>query len=116
MAEKRGVSELKDLLAFVLALLAASFDALADGKIGISDALRFLSALRKIGPALKGLTEIRAELADLTEAEKQELVAYIAGEFNIENNTVEQYIEQALALVVSLLDFLPLVAQARRVA
>lgn len=114
MSEQKGVGELKEVLVFVVALIQAVVESVEDGKVGLTDLLKFFKAFRKAGPAFKGISNVRAEIKDLSDAEKDELSKYVADELKISNAVIEAYIEQALALVISLLDLLPLAHEAKK--
>lgn len=107
VSEKQGIKELKELVGFVVALAQAVAGSLEDGKVGVMDLFKFFGVLRKAGPAFKNLQGLRAEIADLSEAEKAELQAYIEKEFDLGNDVVEGYIEQAIVAAIGILDLLP---------
>lgn len=91
-----GVKETKELLKFVIGLGMALEKALADGAIGVGDLVSFWSPLMNINDALKDISLVPKELADLSEDEKAELLAYIEQEFDIGNDALEAVIEKAL--------------------
>jgi hypothetical protein len=103
-----GVSNLKALLSFVISLVVAITESLEDGKLSLSDLFKFFNALKKAIPAFRGISQIRSEIQDLSDAEKTELSAQLAEELELKNETVEQYIEEALKMAIALLDLLPL--------
>lgn len=103
-----GTKEFKELLAFVIALVAATASSLDDGKLTAFDLMKFFKALMKAAPAFSGLHLLGDEIRDLSEEEKAELTAFVAAELEIENEMVEQYIEQAFAVIISLITLLPL--------
>lgn len=70
--------------------------------IGLEDGLKAISVIKSLVDALHSFDEVIPELADLTEAEKSELKAYVVSDFDIENDKVEAAIEGALSLAVEL--------------
>lgn len=113
--EKLDIKDTKEMLDFVMAVVQASVDAAADGKFGLGDIIRFCRVLPKLGPALRGSGNIRAELADLSEEEKKELGDLIQEKFKLENKLLEELVEQALIALISLIDLAPLVEEANKV-
>jgi hypothetical protein len=109
-----GIQNLRELLSFIIAVICAAADAAADGKIQVSDLFKFFSALKKAPAALKGLNEMKAEIEDITPAEKEELCLQLAKELDLDNDVIEAYIEQALSLALSLIDLIPLAAQVKK--
>lgn len=106
MGEKHGLKETKELVRFVLSLAEATVGSLDDGKIGLTDAMRFFGCLKLAGPALKGLADMKDEIMDLSENEKQELIKFINDEFDLKNDMIEKIVEQSLAGLICLVDIL----------
>lgn len=103
---KTGIKETKELLGFVLALVEAGANSLADGRIGFTDAIHFFEAFRKLSDAVEDIHKVLDEAKDYDEAEKAELKQYIKDEFDIPGDMVEEYIEKGLALGIDLLYFI----------
>lgn len=101
--EKEGVKEFKDVVRFGLKLGQALQGALEDGSINIMDALKFLPVLKELQSAVQGANKIPAELKDLDEKEKDELVAYFQKEFDLPNDAMEHMIEMSVQVGFSLL-------------
>jgi hypothetical protein len=99
------IKETKEALAFVLSLGNALGTTLADGKITLSEAPQFMGALMAAPAAFQGLTEVPAELKDLDDAEKAELMAFVQSEFDIPNDQIEGVIEEGLALALAIYTF-----------
>lgn len=97
-----GIKETKELVKFGLVLGKALAEALADGKVDLTDALKFLPVLRELKDAVEGIDQVPTELKDLDDAEKKELLEYIKGEFDLENDEVEAKCEEALTAATSL--------------
>ena len=97
-----GITELKEAL-----LTAAKFGnavgrSLVDGKIGIGDIAEFIPAVISLPAALEGISQIPAEVKDLTEEELEELRVFINTEFDIPQEATEDMIEDHIALLRSM--------------
>lgn len=92
---KLGIKDLKEFLAFSIALGNAIGSALEDGKINITDAFKFFPALRLAQPAFDGIENVWPELQDLDQQEHDELLAYVVKNFKIPQARAEAYIEVA---------------------
>lgn len=99
-----GTKETKEVVAFILAMTEVVFETASDGRIGLGDAFKFIGVLRKASPAIKDISKVQAELKDLSDAEREDLAAYIQAEFDIPNSMIETYIEQSLIAALSLVD------------
>ena len=106
--------ELKELLAFVVAMVQGIGDSIEDGKFSLTDLFKFFKALRKSAAAFKGLDALKGQLSKMTEEDKKELSDYVADELDLANDVLESYIEQALAVAISLLDLIPLSKQLKK--
>ena len=106
--EKLGISEVKDVLGLGLAV-GELVEALADG-VGISDIAKLVGVVKKAPAAVAAIKsgKVLPELKDLDDAEKAELKAYAASEFNLANDKVEAAVEAGLGVVLDLADLLKL--------
>ena len=106
--EKLGISEVKDVLGLGLAV-GELVEALADG-VGISDIAKLVGVVKKAPAAVAAIKsgKVLPELKDLDDAEKAELKAYAASEFNLANDKVEAAVEAGLGIVLDLADLLKL--------
>jgi hypothetical protein len=75
--EKTGVKDLKELVSLVLDGVSIVKDAQADGKIGFEDLGLLFKLVPEIGPAVEGIGNIPGEVTDLSEAELNDLAAFI---------------------------------------
>lgn len=92
-----GITELKELLAFGFKLQKAIMGSLEDGKINVVvDAPKFFPALLAAPKAFGGINLVMKEIADLTDEERAELVAYVSEEFDLSNDQLEYLIEDTL--------------------
>jgi hypothetical protein len=69
-----GIEETQDVIDFITELAEAIEGAREDGELDIFDAVRFLKVAPSVASLMKGADEIKAELADLTAEEKDELI------------------------------------------
>ena len=99
------VKEVKELIGFGISLGERVAKSLEDGELTWTDAFQFVGVLGEANKALQGIGSIPGELADLSEAEKDELVAYVEAEFDIENDKVERAIELGFEIAASLVQF-----------
>lgn len=99
------IDNLKELVSLVFEMGEAISESLEDGKISIMDAPHFVGIFKKIGPALEGIDEIPAELADIDDAELDELIDFISEEFDIDNEELEAKVEEGLELGLKLAHF-----------
>jgi hypothetical protein len=74
--------------------------AMEDGKIGFSDAFYVLGVLKKIGPAVKGVQLVPAELQSATPEELDGLRDYIKKKFDIPQDKIEGVVEHALEILI----------------
>ncbi len=87
-----GIKELKDVLKAAISI----GEALADG-IQLGD----VAALLDLPAAIEGIKEVPAELADLDEAELEELNVFIQSEFDLPDDQVEEFVEDAITWALS---------------
>ena len=73
-----GIKETRELLSAVGAVAVRLVDDLKDGKLSLAEAAAFLTELGTIRKGLQGITSIPAELKDLDEAERDELLKDVA--------------------------------------
>ena len=99
---KKGIEQTKDLVLEAVALGNAIGGALEDKKIGFADIGAFIDPLTKLPAALAGISEVPAELADLDEDEKQELLEAVKDQFDLDDDKAEIAIEEGLALAAAL--------------
>lgn len=98
-----GIKEIKELLAFGFKLQKAITASLDDGKINVvTDAPKFLSALLAAPKAFGGMNTIMAEIRDLDEAERQELLTFVQEEFELADQNLEYLIEDTLDALTTL--------------
>lgn len=96
-----------ELLDGIFALTTATQKSLEDdGKITFTDAGNFFSPVLKLPAAIGGAQNVPSELSHLSADGRQEVLDYFADRFDLKNDELEQYIEDALqtgyAFVVSI--------------
>ena len=97
-----GIQETKELLEFGFNLQDAVTKSLSDGKINLLDAPKFLGVIRSAGSAFSGIQKIKAELADVSVSEKEELMAFARERFDLPNHQLEVLIEDTIEEVLDL--------------
>ena len=80
ITKQATVEELKDIISLTLSLVECSFLVYSDGQLNLSDIGAIWSVVEKVGPAVVGIGQIPAELADLSKEECDELIQYIMDE------------------------------------
>lgn len=103
-----GISETKEVLAFVFSLGKATAAAMEDGDLSWSDALKFIEPLQKIGPAIDNIEDVIIEVQDIDEQEFAELINFVRDEFDLSSivddvEQIEMYVEDALNAGVEIL-------------
>jgi len=81
--ESKGIKETEELALELVAFANASVEAMADGKLSLSDLPKFVGPLTGLPGALSGITEVPAEMADLDSAEFKELASKISEKLNV---------------------------------
>jgi len=87
--QKFGVENLTTVLDFHLGLAKELASALKDGKFKLFEALGFVDDLMKIDGLVKAIPQIKNELAELSEAEKQEIKDYVTDNYEFDGNVDE---------------------------
>jgi len=96
-----GIKETKELVAFSMALVKTAVEVAADGKVGLSDLVTLVGALKDAPDALVGIDQIPAELSDLSPEEVTELVAFIKEKFDLADDELEAKIELGFDVAAS---------------
>lgn len=104
--EKLGIVEVKEVLGLGIAV-GQLVESLADG-VGISDIGKLIAVVRKAPAAVNAIKsgKVLPEIKDLDDAEKAELKAYAASEFDLADDKVEAAIEAGLFIAIDLCDLL----------
>lgn len=106
-----NINETKDVVVLLCTVANASVESLKDdGKITITDMFKFGGAATALFPALSGIGAVPAELADLDPIEKDELIALVKEELELEAN-VEAVVEKALSIAGQIKELIDLVKE-----
>lgn len=103
MANPLGTENLKKLIKFGLDITKQIAEALKDGKVSTAEIFSFLPQLMQVPGVVKSWPDIVAEFKDLSTEDRADLHTYFAGEFDIPNDKVEVFIENALLQAISLI-------------
>lgn len=101
-----GIQETNDLLTFIGAFASTSAAVLQDGKVSFLELAGFFESATLVKPAIDGIKKVPAELADLTDEEKQFLVQNFADRFELDNDRAELLVEKGLVLGLALAQFI----------
>ena len=96
MAEKRGIEETRDIIDFVFSFVEAVGKAKADGEMSGSDARYFIDPVKKLFEAVDDIEEVLPEIEDLTDAEYDELVEYVKGKWNYDEENLDWIVDTAI--------------------
>lgn len=91
-----GTQETKEVLDFVVQLAHSIESARADGSIGFSDVTDLVDVLMKVGAAFDGISEVPAEVKDLTEEEAAELNQHVKDTLDLQDDRAESITELSL--------------------
>jgi hypothetical protein len=94
--EKRGIEETKDILDFVFSFVEAVGKAKKDGEMTWSDARYFIDPVKKLFEAVDDIEEVLPEIEDLSEAEYDELVEYVKGKWNYDEENLDWVVDTAI--------------------
>ena len=97
-----GVKELSDVLKFVCATASAVAEAAKDGKVSLGDATALVPLLYKLPSAVDGWDKLPGEVADLDDAELQDLLLLVKQELDLPNDKLEEAAEEALGIALQL--------------
>ena len=95
-----GIENLKTLVKAGLNLGQKVAKSLDDKKVSFFEAIGLVPEVFAAIGVAKSWNEVKAEIADLTSAETDELEEYVVAEFDIPNEKVKVFIAKALKNVV----------------
>lgn len=101
------IDETKDLIVFAIALREVIQKITAHGHFSLMSAFELAKVYRPAKAALEGIKAIPAEIADMDEAEADELCRIIGAQLNIEikGHHARETANKALNILRSLVDF-----------
>lgn len=94
--DTKGLVEAVDL---ALGVVSVGKQAKADGKVDLNDLGLLLQLVPLIGPAVQDLSDIPAELKDLSTDEAAALIAHVGGKLSLGSAHAEKVATEALKLV-----------------
>jgi len=94
--EKRGIEETKDILDFVFSFVEAVGKAKKDGEMTWSDARYFIDPVKKLFEAVDDIEEVLPEIEDLSEEEYDQLVEYVKGKWNYDEENLDWVVDTAI--------------------
>ena len=100
-----GVNELKDVVVFVAKVGNVTEKVMEDGKVDMKDAYAASGLILPAISAARGAQDIPAEISDLDEAEKNELLAAFKVECDLKNDNIERYAELGVEAALKLAQF-----------
>lgn len=95
-----GIENIKLLVLFACNFTKQVNNSQADGWQW-TDVFSFVSTITAIPDVVRSLPAVKQELADMDAAEREALNAYVVQEFDIPNDKLEAFIENALAFTLS---------------
>ena len=96
MAEKRGIEETRDIIDFVFSFVEAVGKAKADGEMSWRDARYVIDPVKKLFEAVDDIEEVLPEIEDLTDEEYDELVEYVKGKWNYDEENLDWIVDTAI--------------------
>ena len=100
------MKETEEILIAFCDIVSAIKKSKEDGKITITDWPNFVPTLKPITKAIAGANEIKREWETRTEEEMQEIVDLIREKFDIDNDILEAWIEDAAELILNIADLI----------
>ena len=101
--EKRGIEETKDILDFVFSFVEAVGKAKKDEEMSWTDARFFIDPITKLFEAVDDIEEVLPEIEDLDEAEYDELVEYVRGKWDYDEENLDWIVDTAIEAGKSIL-------------
>ena len=94
--EERGIEETKDILDFVFSLVEAVGKAKKDGEMTWSDARYFIDPVKKLFEAVDDIEEVLPEIEDLSDEEYNQLVEYVKGKWDYDEENLDWVVDTAI--------------------
>lgn len=99
---KLGTQDLEEAVDFAFNLADGIEKSLEDGKISLGDSPKFLKSLMSAPKAIEGINNVPVEIADLDEFELARIVDKVKARFDIDDDNLEIYVEDAFEHAVGL--------------
>ena len=97
-----GFKETKEVIDLAIALGSGIAKSLEDDKITFEDLPNFWAVIFAVMPAFEGLDQVAIEFQLATEEETAELKAYIKEQLDLPDDKLEEFIEDAFAVVIDI--------------
>ena len=94
--EERGIEETKDILDFVFSFVEAVGKAKKDGEMTWSDARYFIDPVKKLFEAVDDIEEVLPEIEELSDEEYNQLVEYVKGKWDYDDETLDWVVDTAI--------------------
>jgi hypothetical protein len=94
--EKRGIEETKDVLDFVFSFVDAVGKAKKDGEMTWTDARYFIDPVKKLFDAVDEIEEVLPEIEDLSGEEYDQLVEYVRGKWDYDEENLGGIVDTAI--------------------
>lgn len=104
MAETLGIENIKRVVAAATSLANKADTQFADG-LQAMDFFAFIGDFAQLPALLKDKDLIKAEIADLSAAEREELSTYFKDQLNLKNDHIESIIEGAVDFILAGINF-----------
>ena len=101
--EKRGIEETKDILDFVFSFVEAVGKAKKDGEMTWTDARYFIDPVKKLFEAVDDIEDVLPEIEVLDAAEYVELVEYVRGKWDYDEENLDWIVDTAIEAGKSIL-------------
>ena len=104
--EQFGIENLTKVVEFGAKLGEGAANILEDGKVELGEAAALLPTLMEIPGILANKDKIKDEAKDLSDEERAQLKEIFAGEFDPEDDAVENKVEKSINAAVAVLDLI----------
>ena len=96
MSEASGIEETKDILDFMFSFVEAVGKAQKDGEMTWSDARYFIDPVKKLFEAVDDIEEVLPEIEDLSDEEYNQLVEYVKGKWDYDEENLDWVVDTAI--------------------
>ena len=104
--EQFGIENLTKVVEFGAKLGEGAANIFEDGKVELGEAAALLPTLMEIPGILANKDKIKDEAKDLSDEERAQLKEIFAGEFDPEDDAVENKVEKSINAAVAVLDLI----------
>lgn len=94
--EAKSTKELTEIVDLGLGIISVGEAAMKDGKVDVSDLALLFQLVPLVAPAIDGMGEIPAEVADLSEQEAADLAAHVMLKLSIGDAHAREVVEKSL--------------------